>query len=58
VPLLVQDSIQWMFWLGLLSAAADVLVALWLANRNAQSSARTGVVPAQIAVAVDHRPKG
>lgn len=27
VPFLVQDSIQWMFWLGLLITAADVLIA-------------------------------
>lgn len=43
-PFMVTQSIQWMFWLGLLITAADVLIALWLANRNAQSSARTSTL--------------
>jgi hypothetical protein len=38
---MAQASTQWMFWLGLLITAADVLVALWLANRGAQSSAKS-----------------
>ncbi|MDR3659112.1 MAG: SHOCT domain-containing protein [Mycobacterium sp.] len=35
-----QDEIlKWMFWVGLLITAADVLIALWLANFGAKQSA-------------------
>jgi Short C-terminal domain len=39
-----KEYIQWMFWVGLLITAADVLVALWLANSGAQSAARTAAL--------------
>lgn len=32
--------IGWMFWVGLLITAGDVLVALWLANNSAKSAVR------------------
>ena len=38
-----QDSIlKWMFYVGLLITAADVLIALALANFGAKSAAKTG----------------
>ena len=33
-----------MFWAGLLITVADVLVALWLANRGAKSSAKSAAL--------------
>ena len=36
--------IGWMFWVGLLITAADVLVALWLANNSAKSAAQHEVL--------------
>lgn len=36
--------IAWMFYVGLLITAADVLIALWLANFNAKSAAATAVL--------------
>jgi hypothetical protein len=36
-----QQAIQWMLWAGLLITAATVLVAVWLANRGAKSSAKS-----------------
>ena len=41
---MAQQSIQWMLWVGLLITVADVLVALWLANRGAQSSAKSAAL--------------
>ena len=41
---MAQQSTQWMLWLGLLITVADVLVALWLANRGAQSSAKSAAL--------------
>ena len=38
---LAQQSTQWMLWVGALITVADVLVALWLANRGARSSAKS-----------------
>ena len=38
--------IQWMFWVGLLITAADVLIALALANFGAKSSAKTQMLEA------------
>jgi len=38
---LVQQNTSWMLWTGLLITVADVLVAIWLANRGAQSSAKS-----------------
>ncbi len=37
---IVQQSTSWLLWAGLLITVADVLVALWLADRGAQSSAK------------------
>ncbi len=41
---MVQQTTQWMLWVGLLITIADVLVALWLANRGAQSSAKSAAL--------------
>ncbi|MFZ0907266.1 MAG: SHOCT domain-containing protein [Mycobacterium sp.] len=41
---MAQQSTQWMLWVGLLITVADVLVALWLANRGAQSSAKSAAL--------------
>jgi hypothetical protein len=38
---IAQRNNQWMLWAGLLITVADVFVALWLANRGAQSSAKS-----------------
>jgi hypothetical protein len=38
---IVQSNTSWMLWGGLLITVADVLVALWLANRNTRSSAKS-----------------
>ena len=38
--------IQWMFWVGLLITAADVLIAIALANFNAKSAAKTQMLEA------------
>ena len=35
-----EQSTSWLLWAGLLITVGDVLVALWLANRGAQSSAK------------------
>ena len=35
------DLLKWMFWVGLLITAADVLIALALANFGAKSEAKT-----------------
>jgi hypothetical protein len=37
---IIDQSTSWMLWAGLLITIADVLVALWLANRGAKSSAK------------------
>jgi hypothetical protein len=44
VSSLTQQSIQWMLWVGLLITAGAVLVALWLANRGAKSSAKSAAL--------------
>ena len=36
-----QQSTQWMLWAGALITVADVLVALWLADRGVRSSAKS-----------------
>jgi hypothetical protein len=36
----IKDSTSWLLWVGALITVADVFVALWLANRGAQSSAK------------------
>jgi len=41
---MIQQNTQWLLWAGLLITVADVLVALWLANRGAQSSARSAAL--------------
>jgi hypothetical protein len=41
---LVQQNTSWMLWAGLLITVADVLVAIWLANRGAQSSAKSAAL--------------
>ncbi|MCX2712169.1 SHOCT domain-containing protein [Mycolicibacterium sp. J2] len=40
------DLLKWMFWAGLLVTAADVLIALGLANFGARSAARTQALEA------------
>jgi hypothetical protein len=37
---IVQQSTSWLLWAGLLITVADVLVALWLTDRGARSSAK------------------
>jgi hypothetical protein len=37
---IVEQSTSWLLWAGLLITVADVLIALWLSNRGAQSSAK------------------
>jgi hypothetical protein len=37
---IVEQSTSWLLWAGLLITVGDVLVALWLADRGAQSSAK------------------
>ena len=44
VSSLTQQSIQWMLWVGLLITPGAVLVALWLANRGAKSSAKSAAL--------------
>ena len=39
-----QQLIQWMLWAGLLITVADVLVALWLANRGARASIKSAAL--------------
>jgi hypothetical protein len=39
-----RDNMSWMLWAGLLITIADVVVALWLANRGAQSSAKSAAL--------------
>ncbi|OBF79939.1 hypothetical protein A5791_09665 [Mycobacterium sp. 852002-51163_SCH5372311] len=41
---LVQDNIGWMLYVGALITIADVVVALWLANRGARSSAKSAAL--------------
>src|SRR6201987_927137 len=41
---MVQQTTSWLLWVGLLITIADVLVALWLANRGAQSSAKSAAL--------------
>lgn len=36
-----RDNMSWMLWMGLLITIADVVVAVWLANRGAQNSAKS-----------------
>ena len=36
----IQQSTSWLLWVGAFITIADVFVALWLANRGAQSSAK------------------
>src|ERR1700735_740736 len=49
---IVEQSTSWLLWVGALITVADVLVAIWLANRGARSSAKmaglrqTGVLAA------------
>jgi hypothetical protein len=41
---MIQQNTSWLLWAGLLITLADVLVALWLANRGAQSSAKSAAL--------------
>jgi hypothetical protein len=41
---LVQQNTSWLLWVGLFITVADVLVAIWLANRGAQSSAKSAAL--------------
>ena len=45
VDSIAQQSTQWLLWAGALITVADVLVAVWLANRGAKSSAKSSVTP-------------
>jgi hypothetical protein len=36
----IQDSTSWLLWVGALITIVDVFVAIWLANRGAQSAAK------------------
>jgi putative oligomerization/nucleic acid binding protein len=36
----IRDNTSWLLWVGLLITIIDVVVAVWLANRGAQSSAK------------------
>jgi hypothetical protein len=44
VDSMAQQSTQWMLWVGALITIADVLVAVWLANRGAKSSAKSAAL--------------
>ena len=44
VDSMAQKSTQWMLWVGALITVADVLVALWLADRGARSSAKSAAL--------------
>ena len=39
-----QQAIQWMLWLGLLITTVTAVVAVWLANRGAKSSAKSAAL--------------
>jgi hypothetical protein len=41
---LVQDSIGWMLYIGALITIADVVIALWLANRGERTSAKSAAL--------------
>jgi hypothetical protein len=41
---LVQDNIGWMLVVGVLITIADVVIALWLANRGARTSAKSAAL--------------
>jgi hypothetical protein len=41
---MAQQSTQWLLWAGLVITIADVLVAVWLANRGAKSSAKSAAL--------------
>src|SRR5271156_1879582 len=41
---MAQSTTSWMLWAGLLITVADVLVAVWLANRGAKSSAKSAAL--------------
>jgi len=41
---MIQQNTGWMLWAGLLITLVGVLVALWLANRGAQSSAKSAAL--------------
>jgi hypothetical protein len=40
----IQQSTSWLLWAGLFITVADVLVAVWLANRGARSSAKSAAL--------------
>ena len=44
VDSIAQQTTQWMLWVGALITVADVLVAVWLANRGAKSSAKSAAL--------------
>jgi hypothetical protein len=44
VDSMAQQSTQWLLWAGALITVADVLVAVWLANRGAKSSAKSAAL--------------
>ena len=44
VDSMAQQTTQWMLWVGALITVADVLVAVWLANRGAKSSAKSAAL--------------
>jgi methylglyoxal synthase len=44
VDSMARQSTQWLLWAGMLITVADVLVALWLADRGARSSAKSAAL--------------
>ena len=44
VDSMAQQTTRWMLWVGALITVADVLVAVWLANRGAKSSAKSAAL--------------
>ena len=44
VDSMAQQSTQWMLWVGAADHRRHVLVALWLANRGAKSSAKSAAL--------------
>ncbi|MFZ1164004.1 SHOCT domain-containing protein [Mycobacterium sp.] len=44
VDSMARQSTQWLLWAGMLITVADVLVALWLADRGARTSAKSAAL--------------
>ena len=54
-----EPILKWMFYVGLLITAADILIALALANFSAKSAAKTHALEAErrVGVGPDHRDR-